>query len=123
MVMRLSAFPYGYSPDSFSFLHIFHGIVAYGHIPLVFMLVQFGSFGISAFENWKFEIDSALSSWVLAISWRCWVLAMLLGSLGSDNSIDPEDVRDESRTESVLLNGALKQLNPDSDFSDALRPW
>jgi hypothetical protein len=33
-----------------------------------------------------------------------------------------EDVRDELRTELVLLNGALKQLNPDLDFSDALRP-
>ena len=47
---------------------------------------------------------------------------MLLGSLGSDNSIDPENVRDELRTELVLLDGALKQLNPDLDFSDALRP-
>ena len=33
-----------------------------------------------------------------------------------------EDVRDELRTELVLLNGALKQLNPDLDFSDALCP-
>ena len=31
-------------------------------------------------------------------------------------------MRDELRTELVLLNGALKQLNPDLDFSDALRP-
>jgi hypothetical protein len=44
---------------------------------------------------------------------------MLLGSLGS---IDPEDVRDELRTELVLLNRELKRLDPDSDFSDALRP-
>jgi hypothetical protein len=36
--------------------------------------------------------------------------------LGSDNSVDPEDVRDELRTELVLLNGALKQLAPDLDF-------
>ncbi len=42
--------------------------------------------------------------------------------LGSDDSIDPEDVRDELRTELVLLNGALRQLNPDLDLSDALRP-
>ncbi len=47
---------------------------------------------------------------------------MLLGSLGSDISIDPEDVRDKLRTELVLLNGALKQLNPDLDISDALSP-
>ncbi len=47
---------------------------------------------------------------------------MLLGSSGSDNSIDPEDVRDDLRTELVMLNGALKQLNPDLDFSDTLRP-
>ena len=31
-------------------------------------------------------------------------------------------MKDELRTELVLLNGALKQLNPDLDFSDALRP-
>ena len=42
--------------------------------------------------------------------------------LGSDNSVDPEDVRDELRTVLVLLNRALKQLAPDLDFSDALRP-
>jgi hypothetical protein len=42
--------------------------------------------------------------------------------LRSDKFIDPEDVRDELRTELVLLNRALKQLAPDLDFSDALRP-
>ena len=42
--------------------------------------------------------------------------------VGSDNSIDPEDVRDELRTELLLLNGQLKKLDPDLDFSDALRP-
>ncbi len=47
---------------------------------------------------------------------------MLMGSLGSDDSIDPEDVRDELRTNLLLVNGDLKQLNPDLDLSDALRP-
>ncbi len=42
--------------------------------------------------------------------------------LGSDNSVDPEDVRDELMTELVLLNGALKKLDPDVDFSEVLRP-
>ena len=35
--------------------------------------------------------------------------------LGSENSIDPEDVRDELRSELVLLNGALKKLDPGLD--------
>ena len=47
---------------------------------------------------------------------------MLLGSLGSNNSIEQKDVRDELRTELVLLNMEIKRLDPDSDFSDALRP-
>ena len=47
---------------------------------------------------------------------------MLLGSLGSDNSIDPEDVRNELRTELLMLNAALKQLDPNLDLSDAIRP-
>jgi hypothetical protein len=42
--------------------------------------------------------------------------------LGSHSSIDPEDVRDELKTDLVLLNGALKKLDPDVDFSEVLRP-
>ena len=42
--------------------------------------------------------------------------------LGSDTSTDPEDIRDELRSELLLLNAELKQINPDFDFSDALRP-
>ena len=42
--------------------------------------------------------------------------------LGSDTSNDPEDVRDELKTELVLLIGELKRISPDIDFSDALRP-
>ena len=42
--------------------------------------------------------------------------------LGSDNSIDPEDVRDELRTDLLMLNAALKKLDPTLDLSDALRP-
>jgi len=42
--------------------------------------------------------------------------------LGSENSIDPEDVRDELRTELLRLNSALKKLDPTLDLSDALRP-
>ncbi len=42
--------------------------------------------------------------------------------LGSDNSVDPEDVLDELKTDLNVLNGDLKQLNPDMDFSDVLRP-
>ena len=42
--------------------------------------------------------------------------------LGSDNSCDPEDVRDELRTELLTLNSALKKLEPTMDLSDALRP-
>ena len=46
-------------------------------------------------------------------------MAMLVGS---ENSIDPEDVRDELRTELLTLNSALKKLDPTLDLSDALRP-
>jgi hypothetical protein len=42
--------------------------------------------------------------------------------LGSDNSVDPEDVVDELKTDLVLLNGTLKKLDSDVDFSDVLRP-
>jgi hypothetical protein len=42
--------------------------------------------------------------------------------LGSDNSVDPADVRNELMTELVLLNGALKKLDSDVDFSEVLRP-
>jgi hypothetical protein len=42
--------------------------------------------------------------------------------LGSDNSVDPEDVVDELKTDMIVLNGELKQLNPNMDFSDFLRP-
>ena len=42
--------------------------------------------------------------------------------MGSDNSCDPEDVRDELRIELVMLNRELKKLDPDADFTDALRP-
>ena len=42
--------------------------------------------------------------------------------LGSDTSVDAEDIRDELRTELVRLNGQLKKIDPDLDFSDALRP-
>ena len=42
--------------------------------------------------------------------------------LGSDISTDPEDIRDELRTELLLLNTELKKLDPVFDFSDALRP-
>ncbi len=47
---------------------------------------------------------------------------MMLGFSGSENSLDPEDVRDELRTELVMLNRELKRLDPDADFTDALRP-
>ena len=42
--------------------------------------------------------------------------------LGSDISTDPEDIRDELRTELLLLNTELKQMNPDFDLFEALRP-
>ncbi len=42
--------------------------------------------------------------------------------LGSDNSVDPEDVRDELMAKLALLNGALKKLDPDVDFSEVPRP-
>ena len=42
--------------------------------------------------------------------------------LGNDISTDPEDIRDELRTELILLNTELKQMNPDLDFFEALRP-
>jgi hypothetical protein len=51
MVTPPFGFPVRLFTGFFSFLHISHGIVACGHIPLVFLLLQFGSFGISAFEN------------------------------------------------------------------------
>ena len=40
----------------------------------------------------------------------------------SENSVDVEDVRDEMRTDLIMLNGALKQLNKDWDYSEVLRP-
>jgi hypothetical protein len=42
--------------------------------------------------------------------------------LGSDNSVDQKDVVDEVKTDLIVLNGELKQLNPNMDFSDFLRP-
>jgi hypothetical protein len=42
--------------------------------------------------------------------------------LRSDTSVDPEDVVNELKTELIVLNGALKKLDPDVDFSDVLRP-
>ncbi len=41
--------------------------------------------------------------------------------LGDENSIDPDDVRDELKFELVMLNGALKKLDKDWDFSDIIR--
>ena len=38
----------------------------------------------------------------------------------SENSVDVEDVRDEMRTDLIMLNGALKQLNKDWDHSEVL---
>ncbi len=37
-------------------------------------------------------------------------------------SVDIEDVRDGLRTDLIMLNGALKKLDKDWDFSDVLRP-
>jgi hypothetical protein len=42
--------------------------------------------------------------------------------LGNDSSIDPEDVRDKLKIELIVLNGALKDLNKNWDFSDVIRP-
>ena len=38
----------------------------------------------------------------------------------SENSVDVEDVRDEMRTDLIMLNRALKQLNKDWDYSEVL---
>jgi hypothetical protein len=46
---------------------------------------------------------------------------LLLAMLGVENSIDPDDVRDELKFKLVLLNGALKDLNKNWDFSDIIR--
>jgi hypothetical protein len=43
--------------------------------------------------------------------------------LGEDMSIDPEDVRDELRTELIVLNAVLKDLNKNLDLADAIRPF
>jgi hypothetical protein len=43
--------------------------------------------------------------------------------LGSDTSVDPDDLVNELKTEWIVLNGELKQLNPNMDFSELLRPW
>jgi hypothetical protein len=42
--------------------------------------------------------------------------------LGSDNSVDPDDVVDDLKTDLIVLNRDLKKLDPDLDFSDAFRP-
>ena len=47
---------------------------------------------------------------------------MSLGSLGSDNSVDAEDVRDELKNDLVLLTADLKRLNPDLDYSGIINP-
>ncbi len=39
-----------------------------------------------------------------------------------ESSVREGDVRDEMRTELKMLNGALKDLNNNWDFSDVLRP-
>ncbi len=36
--------------------------------------------------------------------------------------VDPDDMRDELKTNLIVLNGELMQLNPEIDFSDVLRP-
>jgi hypothetical protein len=41
--------------------------------------------------------------------------------MGDENSIDPDDVRDELKFELVVLNGALKKLDKDWGFSDIIR--
>jgi hypothetical protein len=47
----------------------------------------------------------------------------VLWALSEDEkSIDPEDVRDELKTESIMLNGALKDLNKNYDFWEVVRP-
>ncbi len=45
---------------------------------------------------------------------------LLLAMLGDENSIDPDDVRDELKFELVVLNGALRKLDKDWDFSDII---
>ena len=47
---------------------------------------------------------------------------MSLGSLGSDNSVDAEDVRDELKNDLVLLTADLKRLNPNLDYSGIINP-
>ena len=47
---------------------------------------------------------------------------MSLGSLGSDNSVDAEDVRDELKNDLVLLTADLKRLNPYLDYSGIINP-
>ncbi len=39
-----------------------------------------------------------------------------------ENSVDIEDVRDELRTDLIMLNRALKKLDKDLELSDVLRP-
>ena len=42
--------------------------------------------------------------------------------LGSDTSVDPDDLVNELKTDLVLLNGTLKKLDPDVDLWEVLRP-
>ena len=42
--------------------------------------------------------------------------------LGSENSVDPDDLVNELKTDLVLLNGTLKKLDPDVDLWEVLRP-
>ena len=49
----------------------------------------------------------------------------IIGSLRllvDDKSTDPEDVREELKTELLVLNVALKNLNKDWDFSAVILP-
>ena len=46
----------------------------------------------------------------------------LLADDYSDKSIDPEDIREDLKTELLAVHVALKKLDKDIDFSDVIRP-
>ncbi len=71
------------------------------------LLLQFGIFGITGFENRKFEANLQLGD-----VWG--------RQLHRQDAAD--DARDELKFLLAILNGALKDLNKNWDFTDIIRP-
>jgi hypothetical protein len=78
---------------------------AYGRTSLHFLLLRFGLFGITGFENG--DDIGPVSGPFTALLW-------------DEKSIDPEDVRDEKKIELITLHNAMRKLG--MDYSAVVNP-